>query len=151
MKMSCFTAIAALLLSSGLTAAIAVEYQDIKKLQSGGYCQQCDLQGAVLVQETLMGAQLEEANLSEANLSLASLHLANLGGANLQNTNLLGAKLVGANLSYANLRSANLVNAVLLDVNWNGAETEGALYSENTIFDEAVDPVSMGMILVKER
>lgn len=151
MKMSRSVTLAAILLSCGLSAATAVEYQDIKKLQSGGYCHQCDLQGAVLVKETLMGAQLEEANLSEANLSLAALHLANLGGANLQNTNFLGAKLVGANLSYANLRSANLINAVLLDVNWNGAVTEGALYSEDTVFDEDVDPDSMGMILVKER
>ena len=139
----------ALVSSVMVTSAAAIEYQDLKYLQATGQCPQCNLQGAILSNASLMGAQLMEADLARAELSQASLMASNLVNANLNGANLSGANLSGADLSYADLSSANLINAVLWDVNWNGASTEGALYSEDTIFDDAVNPERLGMILVE--
>ncbi|MEM8715813.1 MAG: pentapeptide repeat-containing protein [Cyanobacteria bacterium P01_G01_bin.4] len=128
----------------------AIERQDLQYLQATGQCPQCDLKAAILTRASLSGAQLMEANLVGAELAQASLIAANLFGANLQNANLAGANLSGADLGYANISSANLIGAALFDVNWNGAVTEGALYSEETLFDDTVNPAGLGMILVED-
>lgn len=141
---------AAFALGIGVTSATAIEYRDLSYLQATGQCPQCDLKEAILTNASLMGAQLMETDLSSAELSQASMMASNMYSANLQNANLSGANLSGADLSYADLSSANLIGTVLWDVNWNGALTEGAFYSEDTVFDDSVDPKSLGMILVKD-
>ncbi len=133
-----------------VTSAGAIERQDLQYLQATGQCPQCDLEAAILTRASLSGAQLMEANLVGAELAQASLIAANLFSANLQNANRAGANLSGADLSYADISSANLIGAVLFDVNWNGAVTEGALYSEETLFDDTINPEGLGMILVED-
>ncbi|MGK7913862.1 MAG: pentapeptide repeat-containing protein [Synechococcus sp.] len=144
-------AVPSVVLMSGFVRSVtAIEYRDLRYLQATGQCPQCDLKEAVLTNAALMGAQLMDADLAGADLAQASLMASNLVNANLQQANLSGANLSGADLSYADLSSANMIGAVLWDVNWNGALTEGALYSEDTVFDDSVNPQRLGMILVKD-
>lgn len=55
--------------------------------------------------------------------------------ADLKNTNFMNAKLEGADF-----RSANLENTQFI----------GAIYTENTRFDEGFDPDALGMICIGE-
>ncbi|WP_017323899.1 pentapeptide repeat-containing protein [Synechococcus sp. PCC 7336] len=140
----------AIALGAGILPAAALEPHDLRYLQGTGQCVECHLQDAILVRAPLMGARLMGSDLSRSDLSRASLIAADLFGANLTEVTLVGANLVGADLSYAKLNEADLSGAILYDVIWNGTQTEGAFYTEETVFDPEVDPESLGMILLEE-
>ena len=80
------------------------------------------LQGCILINRDLEGANLQGTILEGANLK----------GANLQGTNLKGAYLKGAILYGANLQGAYLQGAILKGANLQGAILKGAiLYGAN--------------------
>ncbi len=123
--------------------------QDMYRIEVERSCQQCDLRGINLQNQSLgskyrisvsnqplstnpeglgyaapvdlTGADLREANLKSANLAEVMLNDAQLNNAELSNANLTDAQLVGADLQNANLRSANLEGA-----NFKNADLQGA-------------------------
>jgi len=91
-----------------------------------------NLEGAYFIGATLIRANLSDANLQGAHLHGVNLHKARLDGANLTKASLFHANLSeasarGANLNMANLSDANLTDA---DLNWvylGGANLERAI------------------------
>ncbi|MED5579395.1 MAG: pentapeptide repeat-containing protein, partial [Nitrospinota bacterium] len=77
--------------------------EHLERLKETKKCRKCDLRGAVLFDEYLLGADLSGADLQDANLTDTELT-----GTNLSNVNLRGANLLGADLSDATLLGANL-------------------------------------------
>lgn len=83
-------------------AALAVNPQDLQKLNSTNKCSKCDLSQANLAGIDFYGANLSGANLSGANLKGTLFNDADLRGANLKGaltdkeTNFTGAKLSDA-------------------------------------------------------
>lgn len=88
-----------------------------------------DLREVNLLQAFLNHANLRGANLSGVNLCDASLYGADLTGANLEGACLYRTDLTNANLSNANLRDANLTEADLTD-----AVTDGADFTNASLF-----------------
>jgi len=99
-----FTFLSLLLLN---TPAWAFNEAHLKKLQTLGECQKCDLSGA-----TLWFTDLSKVNLFRANLT----------GATLQEADLKQAILYASTLTGANLRNANLTQAYLGEAKLDGAK-----------------------------
>jgi uncharacterized protein YjbI with pentapeptide repeats len=115
------------------TPAVAESPEQVQQLLETRMCAGCDLSGANLSGEHLIGVDLRWADLS---------------GANLVGTNLEGADLTGANLEGANLTDAFLTNATLNNANLNGidltrarmyhAQVSGASMQDITLTDAEV-------------
>jgi uncharacterized protein YjbI with pentapeptide repeats len=100
-----------------------------------------NLEGAILQEVELFGANLRKANLRKANLRGAKLVRADLSRANLEGAKLFGAKLRVANLREANLRGAELMGAdlsfaKLIEAKLEGANLEG-VYLEGAYLEGA--------------
>ncbi len=96
------------------------------------------LQGALLIEAELVGANLTAAHLEGANLHLSRLVGANLTAAHLEGANLHLARLDGANLRAAHiegadLSKAHLEGAWLIGVNLESANMEGAVFNDETV------------------
>lgn len=85
------------------------------------------IDGARLVRERGVNANLSYADLHSANLSHANLHNADLYSANLRNADLSNADLRYANLIVANLSHANLYHANLSYANLYNADLSNVL------------------------
>ncbi|WP_204140854.1 pentapeptide repeat-containing protein [Halomicronema sp. CCY15110] len=124
--------------------------QDIYRIEVERSCQQCDLRGINLQNQSLgkkyrisisnqplstnpeglgyaapvdlTGADLREANFESANLTGVLLNDTQLGDADLSDANLTDTQFVGADLQDANLRSANLEGANFQNANLRGAD-----------------------------
>jgi uncharacterized protein YjbI with pentapeptide repeats len=102
-----FAAVAVVAAMVGSDAS-AFDPADLKKLKETNECEGCDLTGAYLMKNKLIGAKLRKANLSDAFLTNADLT-----GADLTGTNLSKAKLHSANLGAADLTASTLKGAIL--------------------------------------
>jgi len=85
-----------------ITAAIAQNPEQVRRLLATNECAGCELSLA----------ELSHAELSQANLEAANLKSANLMGANLEGANLTGANLEGANLKDADLCFATMFSGL---------------------------------------
>lgn len=70
----------------------------------------------------------------------AILHEAHLEGENLTRAHLEGASLYDARLERAKLYNARLERANLYEAHLEGAHLEGAVYDDNTVWPEDLDP-----------
>lgn len=98
-------------------------------------------------------AQLQQSNLRRANLSGCDLKQASLQGAvlvraNLNNTDLMEADLSDTDLRYADLSHAQLEGANLKGANLRCTALEGAIYTNDTLFDEGFNPAAAGMFYI---
>ncbi|MGB3573089.1 MAG: pentapeptide repeat-containing protein [Phormidesmis sp.] len=91
---------------------------------------QQDFSGQDLTDNDYTRADLTEANLSHANLELVRLFTTRLTRANLEGANLKGATLDGASLAGANLKDANLEGAYAINIEFEGANIEGADFTD---------------------
>ena len=91
---------------------------------------QQDFSGQDLTDNDYTRADLTEANLSHANLELVRLFTTRLTRANLEGANLKGATLDGATLRGANLKDANLEGAYAINIDFEGANIEGADFTD---------------------
>ena len=120
------------------------------------------LQGAVLSELTLRGADLRDADLRGAILTRSSFLRTQSGvqarftKANLEGAHLLGAVLEDVDFRQASLRGTNLTLANLMGADLSGADLTGALleaanlkdaaYDKLTRWPEGFDPVSAGAL-----
>ncbi len=100
----------------------AANIADVAQLIETGICKGCDLTGANLANEHLIGADLREANLTDAVLSGANLEGADLTGATLVNTDLSGAFLTNALLDEALINNVDFSNSTLIYTSLENAE-----------------------------
>ena len=91
---------------------------------------QQDFSGQDLTDNDYTRADLTEADLSHANLELVRLFTTRLTRANLEGANLKGATLDGATLKGANLKDANLEGAYAINIEFEGANIEGADFTD---------------------
>ncbi|MEL6554138.1 MAG: pentapeptide repeat-containing protein [Cyanobacteria bacterium J06621_11] len=91
---------------------------------------QQDFSGQDLSDNDYTRADLTEANLSHTNLELVRLFTTRLTRANLEGANLKGATLDGASLAGANLKDANLEGAYAINIDFRGANIEGADFTD---------------------
>ncbi|MGD1900049.1 MAG: pentapeptide repeat-containing protein [Phormidesmis sp.] len=91
---------------------------------------QQDFSGQDLTDNDYTRADLTEANLSHANLELVRLFTTRLTRANLEGANLRGATLDGATLVGANLKDAYLEGAYAINIDFRGANIEGADFTD---------------------
>ena len=97
-------------------------------LLTGADISGANLQGVVLTNSFIVGANLTHGNLQGADLSRSVLDDANLTGANLTRANLARVDLTRANLAGANATGANLSGAFL-----GGADLTGAILNRATL------------------
>ncbi len=111
-----------------------------------------EMEGALLYDAQLAGANFKNAVLYWAGFFMANIDGANFENANLQGVDLKEASCVGTNFRYANLGrdnlggSSQLQGANLTDAILNRAILEGAEYDEATRFPRGFHPKSHGMI-----
>lgn len=91
---------------------------------------QQDFSGQDLTDNDYTRADLTEADLSHANLELVRLFTTRLTRANLEGANLRGATLDGATLTGANLKNALLEGAYAINIEFQGANIEGADFTD---------------------
>ncbi|MGF1461180.1 MAG: pentapeptide repeat-containing protein [Leptolyngbyaceae cyanobacterium] len=148
----------AVLLMGLATAGCNQRTQDLYKVEVERSCQDCDLRGVDLKNQSLggkyrasvssqplstgpkglgyaqpvdlTGADLREANFNSANLTEVVLNDTQLNQADLSKANLTDAQLVDADLQGANLRGANLKGANLQNANLTGADLREVDLSE---------------------
>lgn len=89
-------------------------------------CRGANLSDAILVNATLLGADLTGANLAGANLQNANLRGADLTGANLVGAQLNYIKTQSTNFTKANLSYAEINEARLSATDFSGADLRGA-------------------------
>ncbi len=119
----------------------AANIADVAQLIETGVCKGCDLTGANLADEHLIGADLREADLSNAVLSGANLEGADLTGAILVNTDLSGAFLTNTLLDEALIRNVDLSDSTLIYTSLEGADIRDV----NLLNAEVVNtPISIG-------
>jgi len=104
--------------------------QEAGLIGSGGMLD-LTLDGVILTEARLRGANLYKVNLRGSNLDGVNFQDAYLGGANLRSAtlnhvNLKNAKLIGADLEGAKLRDANLQGADFRGANLKSADLEDA-------------------------
>lgn len=111
--------------------AQAANPADIAQLTETGICKGCDLSGADLTGQHLIGADLREADLTGATLAYANLEGADLTGALLVNTDLSNAFLTNALLDDAVISNVDLSDSTLIytsmeDTEVNNVDLAGA-------------------------
>jgi uncharacterized protein YjbI with pentapeptide repeats len=92
-----------------------------------------NLSRANLKNAVLFAAHLNDADLHNAHLGIATLRQADLSGACLQKGSLEYANLTLANLLNANLRWAGLMNAVIHNADLHGADFHGAAFLDTVV------------------
>jgi uncharacterized protein YjbI with pentapeptide repeats len=95
-----------------------------------------DFSGKVLTDASFTKANMRSANLSGSNLQGVSFFGANLEGANLEGTNLRSATLDSARFVNANLKNAVLEGAFAFNTKFNGADIEGADFTDVLLRDD---------------
>ncbi|MBE9064683.1 pentapeptide repeat-containing protein [cf. Phormidesmis sp. LEGE 11477] len=100
----------------------AANVADVAQLLETGFCRGCNLTGADLTGEHLIGVDLRGANLTDAVLSGANLEGADLTGATLINTDLSGAFLTHTLLDESVISNVNFSEATLIYTSLEGAE-----------------------------
>ena len=95
--------------------------EQVTQLLVTGACQACDLTGADLAGEHLIGVDLRGADLTGASLANANLEGADLTGATLVDTNFSGAFLTNAVLDEAIVRNVDFSEATLVYTSLDGA------------------------------
>lgn len=119
----------------------AANVADVAQLVETGICKGCDLTGANLTNEHLIGADLREADLTNAVLSGANLEGADLTGAILVNTDLSGAFLTNALLDEALISNVDLSDSTLIYTSLENAEVNNV----DLLNAEVVNtPISIG-------
>jgi uncharacterized protein YjbI with pentapeptide repeats len=119
----------------------AANVADVAQLIETGICKGCDLTGANLANEHLIGADLREADLTDAVLSGANLEGADLTGATLVNTDLSGAFLTNALLDEALISNVDLSNSTLIYTSLENADVSNV----DLLNAEVVNtPISIG-------
>lgn len=98
-----------------------------------------DFSGKVLTDDSFTKANLRSANLSNTDLQGVSFFGANLEGANLEGANLAAATLDSARLVNANLKNANLAGAFAFNTKFNGANIEGADFTDVLLREDMQD------------
>ncbi|MGB3293699.1 MAG: pentapeptide repeat-containing protein [Nodosilinea sp.] len=115
--------------------------EQVTQLLVTGACQACDLTGADLTGEHLIGVDLRGADLTGATLANANLEGADLTGATLVNTNLSGAFLTNAVLDDAIVSNVDFSEATLVYTSLEGADIDNV----NLVGAEVLNtPISIG-------
>ncbi len=113
------------------------------------------LADASLRHSYFVDTNLEFSTLARARLSQADFTDANLRGVNFSDADLTYVNLYGASLEFANVQGANLFHADLSDTNlanvrnWDDAMWLAAMYNENTIFPEGMNPEEYAMFNIE--
>ena len=105
-------------------AAKAANPADIAQLIETGICKGCDLTGADLMGEHLIGVDLRDADLTGATLAYANLEGADLTGATLLNADLSGAFLTNAVMDDAEIVNVDFSDSTLVYTSLDDATVE---------------------------
>ena len=103
----------AAIVALGATKSFAAEAASLIQLDLTGECESCDLSGAALPSEQLVGAILNFSDLSFSDLKLTNLSDAQMEGANMYSAEAAGAQFTRANLIITNFYNADLTGADL--------------------------------------
>ncbi|MEO1636276.1 MAG: pentapeptide repeat-containing protein, partial [Cyanobacteria bacterium J06631_9] len=122
-------AVGATIIAMGVIALFPSDAQsanpaDIAQLRETGICKSCDLSGADLTGEHLIGADLRDANLTGTQLSYTNLEGADLTGATLIDTDFTGAFLTNALLDNTVIRNVDFSESTLIYTSLEGASID---------------------------
>lgn len=126
------------LIQAGTTALLSDNFLAGADLEEA-YLMNVDLSRANMTNAKLKGANLQSSSLSfsqlrEANLDNINLSFSDLKNANLEKTELDGAKLIGSDLRNSNLSSASLIGTDFDGANLEGAIIKNVLWGSKTNF-----------------
>ncbi len=141
-----YSAAVSLGIAGATTALVAAPAQagnaeQVTQLLVTGACQACDLTGADLTGEHLIGVDLRGADLTGATLANANLEGADLTGATLVNTNLSGAFLTNALLDDAIVSNVDFSEATLVYTSLEGADVDNVDLAGAEVLNT---PISIG-------
>ncbi len=116
---------------------------------AGAKLERITLSGTSLKKAQITHAILNNAKLAECDFKYASLRRSSLVGANLENADLMEADFSHTDLHHANLTYANLDGADFRNANLDDVKFQGAIYTEDTHFDDDFNPEAHGMKCIR--